>query len=561
MHFKRVISVIIVLSFLFAPVIGAKGNPSYIYPLSSPVYSLIEDAYLLEGLGHPSSSKPWSGDEVDMMLTILERNATRNETRLIIEKVRKENDSHSSESPKISFSLSISPEIYAHSNGEEYNLESSWIHGFDYRNPFLEAGIELNFSDRFYTYCNLGLGWGRTTYLDEWTYLKDIPGFSGVGAIVDKDDEMASVVTSSYLYSKSFLFSFPDIDKLNIETPTRNLISFGGDGWFLTLSKDKLEWNKSHIGSFIFDSHLEYQEYLRFKNYGEKLSLEYVMEFFDTDTSNRVSSSGGDKYRIMMAHALSFRPLDSLLFTLSENIMYVSEGVDLHYLNPSTIFHNLNNSDLLNAIAHVAVSYAPIKGLDLYGQFVLDQATAPTESNEQASAWGLSMGAEGAVGLDTGIIIWNFEGAYTTPELYRRQYSDFLLFQRYSTNVNYKRFLFFDYIGFPYGGDAIVVEAGVAWKDFKGFEIGVEGEYMIHGEMDYFTSHSIFGDNTKVPDIKDNTPYGEATKRITLSLYEEWNIKNVFKYGDVKVRGALDWTKGSEDKGDLQFTFGATIII
>ena len=92
MHFKRVISVIIVLSFLFAPVIGAKGNPSYIYPLSSPVYSLIEDAYLLEGLGHPSSSKPWSGDEVDMMLTILERNATRNETRLIIEKVRKEND-------------------------------------------------------------------------------------------------------------------------------------------------------------------------------------------------------------------------------------------------------------------------------------------------------------------------------------------------------------------------------------------------------------------------------------------------------------------------------------
>ena len=99
------------------------------------------------------------------------------------------------------------------------------------------------------------------------------------------------MVTSSYLYSKAFLFSFPDISMLNIETPTRNYISTGGDGWFLTLSTDKLEWNKSHIGSFIFDSHLEYQEYLRFKLFGDKLGLEFVMEYFDTDTSNNVMSS------------------------------------------------------------------------------------------------------------------------------------------------------------------------------------------------------------------------------------------------------------------------------
>ena len=55
---------------------------------------------------------------------------------------------------------------------------------------------------------------------------------------------------------------------------------------------------------------------------------------------------------------------------------------------------------------------------------------------------------------------YNAEGASTTPEFYRRQNADFLLFLRYSTSVNYKRFLFFDYFGFPYGGESIVMEGG-----------------------------------------------------------------------------------------------------
>ena len=400
MHFKKTKILILALLLLFAPSLGAKGNGSYIYPLSSPIYSWLEEAYLLEGLGHPSSSKPWSGSEVDNILSLLEGRAVEERTAELMEKARKENGSHSSEGGDISFSLSVSPEIYAHSNEEEYNLESSWIHGFDYRKAFLMGEMDVNFFDKFHLYSNLSLGWGRTTYKDEWTLLKDMPQYSGVGAIVSKDDETASMVTSSYLYSKALLFSFPDISMLNIETPTRNYISTGGDGWFLTLSKDKLEWNKSHIGSFIFDSHLEYQEYLRFKLFGDKLGLEFVMEYFDTDTSNNVMSTGSGIYRLFSAHAISYRPVPSLSFTLSENIMYVSDSVDPHYLNPSTLYHNLNNSTLLNAIAHVAFSFSPMKGVNTYGQFVLDQATAPTEASTQAAAWGISLGIEKKIHID-----------------------------------------------------------------------------------------------------------------------------------------------------------------
>ena len=561
MHFKKTKILILALLLLFAPSLGAKGNGSYIYPLSSPIYSWLEEAYLLEGLGHPSSSKPWSGSEVDNILSLLEGRAVEERTAELMEKARKENGSHSSEGGDISFSLSVSPEFYAHINEEEYNLESSWVHGFDYRNPFLMGEMDISFFDRFHLYSNLSLGWGRTTYKDEWIKLKDMESFIGVGAIVDKDDDKASVVTSSYLYSKPFLFSFPHIDKLNIETPTRNYLSTGGEGWFLTLSKDKLEWNKSHIGSFIFDSHLEYQEYLRFKLFRDKLSFEYVMEFFDTDTSNNVMSTGSGIYRLFSAHAISYRPVPSLLFTLSEDIMYVSDSVDPHYLNPSTLYHNLNNSTLLNAIAHVAFSFSPMKGVNTYGQFVLDQATAPTEASTQAAAWGISLGIEGAKRIKNGTFTYNVEGAYTTPELYRRQKADFLLFQRYSTNVNYKRFLFFDYFGFPYGGDSIVMEGEIKYISHDGWNTGIKGEYLLHGEMGFYTSHSSSNDNTKIPDIKDSTPYKSANVRYTLSLFGEWRIEDIHYFKEIEIRGALDWTKGNEDKGDLQFTAGITIKI
>ena len=561
MSYKKGFISILVFILLFAPNLGAKGNESYIYPLSSPVYSWLEEAYMLEGMAHPSSSKPWSGGEVDNIINRIEERATEERTLELIEKARKENESHSKDDDYISFSLTLSPEIYAHTNSDEYNKEDMWIHGFDYRRPFLTGEVDINFFDMFYTYSNLSFGWGRTTYKDEWTKLKDVPGFIGVGAIVDKDDENASIVTSSYLYSKPLLFSFPDMDKLNIETPTRNYISTGGEGWFISLSKDKLQWNNSHIGSFIFDIHLEYQEYLRFKLFGDKLSLEYVMEFFDTDTSNNVVSKGSDKYRVFSAHALSYRPLPSLLLTVSENIMYVSDSIDLHYFNPSTIYHNLNNSGLLNAIAHLAFSFSPIKGLNTYGQFVLDQATAPTESDSQAAAWGMSLGLEGAFRVGNGTMEYNAEGAYTTPELYRRQKADFLLFQRHSTNVNYKRFLFFDYFGFPYGGDSIVMEGELSYESDDGWKAGIRGEYLVHGEMGFFTSHSSTNDNSKIPDIKDSSPYIKANKRYTLSLYGEWRIEDIQYFKEMKIRGTLDWTKGNEDEGDLQFTAGISLKI
>lgn len=556
MNYKKIVASLVVILTLFA--IGA--TESFIYPLDSNIYGNMEKAYSLLSLSSPSSSYPWSSGEVERMLeTAYKRNPEGN-TKVLLDSIKKENDKKiDSDKDSIKPHLVLAPEIYLHTNSSTYVKEENWKYGFTERKPFIKAEVNIALSSWFYTYSEIAYGWGRTTYRDEWTKLCDIEGYVGIGAIVDKKDSEATTVTKQYVYTSPFLFSFPDIDKINIETPQRAFISLGGKKWFITLGRDRLKWTKSHIGSFIFDDHLSYEDYLRVKLLSSKFSLEYVLALYETDTSSSVSSPESGMHRYFMAHALSITPLNSLRITASENIMYVTTSIDGEKMNFANIFHNLNNSYLFNAIAHLDISYTPIKGLNIYLQGVLDQATAPTESDKQAAAWGLDGGIEYTMEGKRGVYDFYLEGAYTTPMLYRREKSDFLLFQRYSTNVNYKRFLIFDYIGFPYGGDSIVIKAGADYLEEGIFKVTIEDEFMIHGEMDYYKSHSLNGDNNHYPDIKDSTPLGKSTIKNTLSFSGEYYLPSFWYFKEGELMARVDLIYSSLLGFDSQFVLGFSI--
>jgi hypothetical protein len=48
-------------------------------------------------------------------------------------------------------------------------------------------------------------------------------------------------------------------------------------------------------------------------------------------------------------------------------VMYQADTVNLRYLNPAFIFHNLNNRSMFNAIAHAELDIMLYRGLNLYG--------------------------------------------------------------------------------------------------------------------------------------------------------------------------------------------------
>ena len=56
--------------------------------------------------------------------------------------------------------------------------------------------------------------------------------------------------------------------------------------------------------------------------------------------------------------------------------------------------------------------------------------------------------------------------------------------------------------------------------------------------MGFLTSHSSTNYNSKIPDIKDSTPYRKANKRYTLSLHGELRIKGVHFFKERELRGS-----------------------
>ncbi len=486
-----------------------------VFPLSHPVYKEMESLFLLCGNAGLSPSRPWSGKEVGRMLSYLEEEGLDGTCQALYERI---SSYLRDEETYLSAGVELSAEMYVHTNSDDFVLDEDWAYGFNERKPFLKGWLSAGIGP-FHTYSELSYGYGRVTNKDTFSSLSEIFGedFPGVGAIVPEDDGDIRIPVSSAVYSPLFLFNLPPLDMLEIDIPRRSAIYFSFENIDFGYLRDRMQWGSSRIGNFIFDSHVEKMDRIFLKAQAERFSFDYVIYFPETNYSNKNQEDYKGSMRLMFAHMFTFRPLDCLSISASENVMYSFTTPEPGYFNPATIFHNLNNSATLNALAHLELVYVPLNGLRIYAQGVLDQATAPTESDSQAAAFGLSGGAEYSFSFGKDIFRIGLEGAYTSPYLYRREKVDFIIFNRYSINRPYGKFPLFTYIGFPYGGDAIAVLLNASWLRIGSISLDFELLYMIHGKVSLFSPHSSQG-NGHSPDIKDMTPTGDASHNVITQI-------------------------------------------
>ena len=265
-----------------------------------------------------------------------------------------------------------------------------------------------------------------------------------------------------------------------------------------------------------------------------------------------------------MAHRLEWNLFNRMTLVLSENVMYASDMFDVRYLNPAFIYHNLNNVSMFNAIAHAELDISIAKGLNAYGQYVLDQARAPNEPDNKADASGFLVGVEYAHEIETGVLQASLEFAQTTPILYRRADVDFLMFRKYFTHGNpagpipsgvglYRLSIWRRYPPAP-------VRPGVSAS--TRLERWIQDDSHAAGEIDILTS------NEGIESIRAGTPSGDAIKeKMILSLYGTYEYP--LSFADLQFWTQLDWvgrrvfTRSgqtySQQAGDLQFTLGVGI--
>jgi hypothetical protein len=470
-------------------------------------------------------------------------------------------------------------ELYTHTNGEDYVNETDWIYGYEERKPLVLLSLETSVGNWFYLFTDLR--YGRNRFLEADTFRDGEALAGGLGALVPpRSDPIPPAVEElsfpvwSWAYSRYFLTNVSGFQDFDFQWPKRAVTLVGGEHWNLSLARDRIRWGNGHTGNFVIDDHVDFHDFARFSIFTPDFKYEWLTVFFMTYPYGLGTE---EAFRILMAHRLEFRLFHSLSLAVSENIMYQDGRINLRYFNPAFIFHNQWERSRFNAIAQGELDFTFARGFKAYVQFVLDQMRAPAEDDSQSAAWGVLGGIEHARFLGAGVFTASLEGAYTTPLLYRRDKVDFLMIARCETIGAWDSFRF-DYIGYPYGGDALVMQIDTAWRFPGTGSLSSRFLGMIHGRMNPFISHNDRGDNTGKANLEESTPSGgederELTfaaslrgdriipwpvKRLSLSAWAQLDFllqRHKLMYSVTGIGEDLVYHKDSRSV-DLQFTLG-----
>lgn len=581
---KRTTIAVFLLVMVCVPAFSGVAGPvkSVIYPIESPLYADMDALYSLCGLARPSTNRPWSDAEARSILDRVDPSTlTGVASRLydrILSVLGKGLRWKFGDDFQMNAGVDFGLEMSAHSNTEDFTTEDDWVRGYQDRKSLMRAHFEFSASDYFYTTSDLHYKWGRADYNDSFGNQLEDGHTSKDGYIASyKIDGTAYYVKKSYAFSQGFFTSFfTNTMNFSFIWPKQAIFSLGGDTWNLSISRDRLSMGNARFGNLLVDDH-HFSDYARLSIFGKHFKYDWVLMFLNTIVAGNEEDPASDG-RIFMIHTLQFRILDRVSLTLSENVMYRYSTLELLYANPAFIFHNLNNRSMFNALAYAEVNATVLPGLEVRFQFALDQARAPHEGDTQSDASGYVAGIEYTCVLGNGYLKTYAEYAQTTPVLYRRDKVDFVRVNRYWCHASLDGTFsgghvpFFDYIGFPYGGDCRLLEIRSTYSSLDHWSAGLFLRGMDHGVMNVYMSHNVDGYNDQNPNYRGDTPSGEVvTRTLICGLDFKADLDSLFDWPGVSFDGELDWinrwdyTRETKEyanhQADLQFTMGVTISI
>ena len=501
---KRLVSVIVFCSVILSTLIAANGvNQQKIYPIDTPVFEALTQLYISNGLALPSTTGPWSTNELVLMLNRIDENSLNS-----IEKVTYDYlyNTLYGEEKVVDFGLDINLEGYYHTNTTDFTMPDDWIYTYEDRKPLFDITLETSLSEHFYGFSSLAI-----------TSAQFEDGNNTVGPITSLYGK--NTFTSNIFLLHPLTDGNPGFNHLDFGMPYRAFGAFGGDGWSVQVGREQLSWGAGKSGNFVLGDQVHYHNVGRMTAYSENFKYTFLSSFFphpseyystaplvygghvDYGTTQRTPLTG---INMFMAHRLEWRMFQQKLnFALTETIMYQSleNSLDLRILSPAAIFHNYYIRSNANSILALEVDVTPIKHLNIYGQMVIDEFALPGEptagvSGALPTSFGYMIGAQGNYPVMNGFVYGSFEWAQTDPYLYLRDNGDYGQ-DPGEYGINYvvavreymRRGVLYDedFLGYEYGGDAIVLNGQVGYKEFGKWHATANLFYMMHGTHDMWT--------------------------------------------------------------------------
>lgn len=556
--------ILIISSLLYA---GALDNRQKIYAVDSEVYEAMTYLYLMEGLALPSTTGPWSAAELDLMLSRVNKDRLHSESASrLYSFIEKELSEKPMVNPHDMFSFSIPAELnvqgFAHANNdafsepEENSLQPGAMYGdYNQPEPFLSIPLETWIGSGVYGYTSLSLGTVRSRHDITTEIYGDLDGDGVDDTIIDYD------YTSKNL-SHNIMFVSPSVfDDFSMNFPWRAFGSVGSDYWNISIGRDKLSWGPGESGNFVVGDHIPYHDNIRFTAFTDPFKYTFSISFFAHPINYMTQAADGYYYytpffdqdvsrdgsRAFIAHRLEWRIKNKVNMALTEGFMFQNESsFDFMVLSPTAVFHNFYIKKNSNSILSLELDWAVTNHLNLYAQFGLDDFAMPGEEQEAESPNALAymLGLKFAYPMGKGVFYGSVEGAYTDPYFYLRATSsdeeDIIYGYGNSLVVAIPEFVSagelanysLTYLGYRYGGDAIVADIKAGYKVFGEWYAQGRITYVIHGCNDVYTRWS--------------------TSSYTAAPTSSSNSSRSYIYGDTTVKNAVEHTVDLSLEGGLQ---------
>ncbi len=575
------------LCILCSACLFAYTNEQRIISVDSPAYKAMETLYILAGKNLPSSAGPWSENEMSLMLQRIDRNSLNDTAKDYYDYV----ESLITTTPKLQyndnfamqFGLGVNLEGYLHTDTDHFVDEEDWFHGFTSRKPLLKFNFETWPANNFYGYFELTV---------QHNYGYDVG--------TDKNLLYKNKFNFNVPIVNALLFSMPSNDDFFADfdwtVPYKAIVSVGGNHWNIVAGRDKLSWGNGETGNLMLSDSFPKQTFAKFSTYFNTFKYSLLFSIYPGVDSQESQYQSLEGYKALVAHRLEFNLFNNKVgLVINEACMFWSskakDNFSLWQINPFGFMHNEYVAGNGNSILVFEANYTPINGVNIYGQFAIDEFSGPGEGRTNPAAFGVLAGVKGALTLGQGILYGSFEFAKTDPFLYIRglHYSDNKEdYKGYGFNAPLRTIscdritIQNKFVTYTYGNDVIIFDGKINYELPGKFTVGFEAMFMKHGSMNVNSYWGMYRkEYDDAPDVStptkfdpfDPKDYDTTTKKVIqkhavetstiLSLSAEYNILSclsVYTYTDlliVKNVNNVDGVNGT----DLQVTLGVSYTL
>lgn len=578
------------LCILCSACLFAYTNEQRIISVDSSAYKAMETLYILAGKNLPSSAGPWSENEMSLMLQRIDRNSLNDTAKDYYDYV----ESLITTTPKLQyndnfamqFGLGVNLEGYLHTDTDHFVDEEDWFHGFTSRKPLLKFNFETWPANNFYGYFEL-------TVQHNYGY--------NVGSYKDENN---------LLYKNKFNFNVPIVNALLFSMPSNDnffadfdwtvpykaIVSVGGNNWNIVAGRDKLSWGNGETGNLMLSDSFPKQTFAKFSTYFNVFKYSLLFSIYPGVDSQESQYQSMEGYKALVAHRLEFNLFNNKVgFVINEACMFWSskakDNFSLWQINPFGFMHNEYVAGNGNSLLVFEANYTPINGVNVYGQFAVDEFAGPGEGRTNPAAFGVLAGVKGALALGQGILYGSFEFAKTDPFLYIRglHYSDNKEdYKGYGFNAPLRTIscdritIQNKFVTYTYGNDVILFDGKINYELPGKFSVGFEAMFMKHGSMNVNSYWGMYRkEYDDAPDVStpttfdpfDPKDYDTTTGKVIqkhavetstiLSLSAKYNILScfsVYTYTDLLIVKNVNNVEGVNGT-DLQVTLGVSYTL